>query len=126
MTTSYWCIIIAGILPYIFIFIAKSKPDFLANNNAPRLYLQKLTGFRQRAHWASQNSFEAFPFFAAAILTANLTGNISISLLNNLAIAFILARVIYGLCYLLDLATLRSIFWFIGIGCVIAIFIASL
>ena len=70
MTTAYWCMLIAAFLPLAFTGVAKfSGPGF--NNNRPRDFQAGLTGFRQRAHWAHLNSFEAFPPFAAAVVMAH-------------------------------------------------------
>ncbi|MCF6807337.1 MAPEG family protein [Thiotrichales bacterium 19S9-12] len=113
---SYWCIIFAAIMPYLFIIIAKAQKGYVKNHNhAPRIYLKNLSGYRARAHWASQNSFEALPFFIAAILAANLLGSVHFSTLNTLAVSFIIARLVYGFCYILDFATLRSFVWLIAL-----------
>ncbi|MCF6767659.1 MAPEG family protein [Thiotrichales bacterium 19S11-10] len=112
---SYWCIIFAAIMPYLFIIIAKAQKGYVKNHNhAPRVYLRNLSGYRARAHWASQNSFEALPFFIAAVLAADLLGSVHFSTLNTLAVSFIIARLVYGLCYILDLSALRSVVWFIA------------
>ncbi|MCF6775510.1 MAPEG family protein [Thiotrichales bacterium 19X7-9] len=126
MAISIWCIVIACLLPYLWIVIAKCKKGYLAHNHAPRLFLQKLHGYRQRAHWASQNSFEALPIFVAAILSAHILGNINLSTLNMLAISYLIFRVIYGVLYLLNLATLRSLAWAIALVINIVIFLIPL
>lgn len=126
MAISYWCIILAALLPYVFIIIAKSKKGYLSQNNAPRVFLANLSGFRQRAHWASQNSFEAFPIFAAAVLSAHLIGHINIDTLNLLSTLFIVFRVIYGIFYLLNLATLRSLAWMVAVIMNLMIFLIPL
>ncbi|MCF6764444.1 MAPEG family protein [Thiotrichales bacterium 19S3-7] len=126
MTISTWCIVISCLLPYAWIILAKCKKGYLSHNDAPRLFLEKLHGYRQRAHWASQNSFEALPIFIAAILTAQFFGNISITTLNTLAVCFIAFRILYGILYLLNLATLRSLAWMIAFFINIAIFLIVL
>ena len=42
-----------------------------------------------------------------------------------LALVFVAARVCYIGCYVADLAKLRSLCWFVGIGSAIAIFVAG-
>lgn len=109
MTTAYWCMLIAAFLPLAFTGVAKfSGPGF--NNNRPRDFQAELTGFRQRAHWAHLNSFEAFPPFAAAVLMAHQLG-LTQSTLDQLAIGFIVARLAYFAFYVADMAALRSLAW---------------
>jgi uncharacterized MAPEG superfamily protein len=42
-----------------------------------------------------------------------------------LSIAFVAIRIAYGLVYLWDVAALRSLVWFAGLGTVIAIFVEA-
>mgnify|MGYP006164011713 CR=1 FL=1 len=72
MTTAYWCVLAAALMPYVAVSIAKSGGERFDNSN-PRLWLEKQQGFRARANAAQANSFEAFPFFAAAVIVAHLT-----------------------------------------------------
>ena len=124
MTIAYWCVLIAALLPYLWTGLAKiSKPHF--NNNEPRIFLDKLEGWGQRANWAQQNSFEAFPVFAVAVIIANQIGSINPNTLDNLAITFIIARIFYGIFYLTNQATLRSIVWSIGAASWLSMFVLS-
>ena len=65
MTIAYWCVLIAAVIPLISIGIAKAGGERY-NNRHPRVWLDKQQGYRARAAAAEANSFEAFPFFAAA------------------------------------------------------------
>ena len=121
MTTAYLCVLFAGLMPYIFTGMAKSSKKGL-DNRAPREFLATLEGWGQRANWAQMNSFEAFPLFAAAVVIAQLRG-IDQSLLNNLAMGFIAARIAYGAFYIFDKPSLRSLSWTAGIGCCVALFL---
>lgn len=120
MPFPYWCILIAGLLPYVATVVAKSRKDF--DNANPRAWLAKQEGYRARAHAAQLNSFEAFPLFAVAVITAQLRGAPH-DAINVLAAIFIVARVLYIGLYLADLASLRSLVWLAGIGCVVAMFL---
>jgi uncharacterized MAPEG superfamily protein len=123
MTTAYWCVLVASLLPLLWTAVAKfSGPGF--NNRAPREFQARLTGFRARAHWAHQNSFEAFPPFAAAVIIAHLAG-VAQERIDLLALAFIALRLVYGVLYLADQALLRSIAWTAALGCVIALFVSA-
>ncbi|MGH1371295.1 MAG: MAPEG family protein [Cellvibrionaceae bacterium] len=83
------------------------------DNNNPRNQQGQLTGFGQRALAAHQNSIEAFPLFAAGVLLA-LWAQAPMETVNMLCLAFVASRVAYLVCYLLDVATLRSLVWSVG------------
>jgi uncharacterized MAPEG superfamily protein len=94
------------------------------DNHAPRAHLAQLTGRRLRAHWAQLNSFEAFPFFAVAVIIAHQM-QADQSIVDTLAAAFILFRVAYGLAYVSDKPSQRSLMWLGGILCCVGLFVAS-
>jgi uncharacterized MAPEG superfamily protein len=94
-------LMIAAAMPSIFTAIAKVGAFTPRDNRETRNWQAQLTGWRQRAHWAHLNSFEAFPPFAAA-------------------------RVAYGACYIADVAALRSLVWFAGMGCIATLFVTAL
>ena len=123
MTVAYWCVLIAAVLPLIAIGIAKAGGERY-NNRHPRVWLDKQQGYRARAAAAESNSFEAFPFFAAAVIIAHLT-HAPQNRLDILAVAFILARIAYLLCYLADWHWARSLVWFAGYFACIAIFLSG-
>ncbi len=124
MTIAYWCVFTAALMPYVFIGLAKANTGKPYDNQKPREFLKSVTGYHQRAHWAQLNSFEAFPAFAAAVIIAQQL-LIEQSLIDTYAIGFIVARVIYGICYLKDWSNLRSIFWMLGLACVIGLFVTT-
>lgn len=123
MTLAYICVVLASVFPFIFAGLAKSDPKRF-NNAEPRQYLAGLSGWRQRANWVQENSFEIFPPFAAAVIVAHLTQGRQ-SLIDGLAVVFLVSRVGYGLAYLTDKATLRSLLWVAGLGCILGLFFAS-
>jgi uncharacterized MAPEG superfamily protein len=120
MTVAYWCVLIAAIIPFLFTGIAKAGARGF-NNRRTRVFQDSLTGWRQRAHWAHQNGFEAFPPFAAAVIIAHLAAAEQTQI-DALSIAFILLRLAYGGLYIADQPTLRSLVWFGGLICVVALF----
>jgi uncharacterized MAPEG superfamily protein len=119
VTTAYWCVLVMILFPYIFTSLAKSRKDF--NNHDPRDYLQKTTGWRRRAHYVQLNSFESTPAFGIAVIIAQLA-HTSQGWVDNLAIAFVIARIIYAICYLTDMAALRTLVWMVGMACVVGLF----
>lgn len=123
MAIAYWCILIAGLLPILTVAAAKfGSKDF--DNGEPRAWLDKQGGMRRRADYAHRNHFEAFPFFAAAVLVAKQTGAAP-GWIDGLAMAFIAARLVYTAFYLTDVPNLRSVSWTIGYLCVIGLFLIS-
>ena len=120
MTIAYWMLIVAVMMPYLTIALAKSAGG--VDNRAPRPSLESLSGWRQRADWAHRNHFEAFPAFAAAVFVAELT-HAPQSRIDQLAGIFVLLRVIYTSLYVADQATLRSVVWSLGLITVLWLFV---
>ena len=119
MQTALICVLIAGLMPYLWTTVAKVAGPRYDNRNV-RAWQARLEGLPQRAHAAHLNSFEAFPFFAAAVLAA-IVAQADMQRVAMLSIAFVVARFVYGLVYLANIAVVRSLVWFVGLGCVIAI-----
>jgi uncharacterized MAPEG superfamily protein len=127
MTIAYWCVLIAIALPYVSTVWAKAsaggfKPK---HNHDPRAFLATVQGMAKRANNAQQNGFEITPAFAAAVIIGHLAGGAEQALLDQLAMAFVLSRVLYTLCYIADWALLRSLVWFVGLGLIISLFVLS-
>ena len=126
MTVALWCILIAIFLPYVCTGIAKASGGFrLSDNHDPRDFLESLNGLARRAHAAQLNSFEVTPAFAAAVIVAHLVGNAELVTINVLSVLFITSRLLYIIFYLADLAILRSLVWFVGMGLIAAFFVVS-
>ncbi|OLS61107.1 MAPEG family protein [Pseudomonas putida] len=126
MTVAFWCVLIALILPYVCVSIAKFTTGFnLRDNHDPRTYLAGLEGLPKRANAAQMNSFEILPAFIAAVLIADIVGNAEQVTQDVLAVLFITSRLLFIICYLADWAALRSLVWFVGIGLIAGFFIAS-
>ena len=123
MTTAFWMMLVAALLPYLTVGVAKfAAGDY--DNATPRAWSTTLTGWRARAYAAHQNHFEAFAPFAAAVIVATLA-EASPPLVDRLAIAFVLLRVAYTAIYIRGNAKLRSAAWALGFACVVALFVAG-
>ncbi|MBU3845687.1 MAG: MAPEG family protein [Candidatus Acinetobacter avistercoris] len=121
-----YLILIACLMPYGFTILAKMTGGFnLKDNQNPREFLAKTSGLAARANAVQQNSFESLPLFIAAILMAEyMVINQGLTML--LGIAYLVLRLIYGICYLCNLSTLRSIIWFLSMACpVLLLFIVA-
>ena len=125
MTIADLCLLAAVLLTIA--SIAPAKLDGLreydnGNPRDPRFYTP---GLRARSQGAHLNGYETFPFFAAAVILAEMRSVHQVTV-NALAIAFIVARVVYVLLYLGDRPTLRSLVWSLGFACNLAIFFSPL
>lgn len=122
MLFALWSILFAAILPLVWVVVAKAGAPY--DNRRPRESLAAVTGYRQRANWAQQNAWEAFAPYAAAMIVAWLAG-VSAIQLNVAAAVFICARILHGVMYVANLATLRSVVWLVGFGTVVYLFITA-
>ncbi len=120
LSTAYWCVLIAALLPYAWVAIAKGGgPRY--NNRDPRGWMDRQDDPRtRRANAAHANAFEAFAPFAAGVIMAQLAG-VAEARIAGLALAFTGLRILHGLFYLADKHLLRSLSWFGGLLCVLAL-----
>ena len=128
-TIAYWCVLVAALLPILCAGIAKrgmfrtSRREGGYDNNNPRAWLAQQTDWRARANAAQANTFEALPFFFAAVIIAHLL-QANQTRLDILALLFIGLRLAYIVMYVGNLATARSVVWalalFINIGILFA------
>ncbi len=91
-TIAYGCVLLMAILPIICAGLAK------------------INGLATTASAAQTHTFEALPFFFAAVIIAHLLGAIQIRL-DILSLIFVLLRVLYVMLYMAGVAGLRSIIW---------------
>jgi uncharacterized MAPEG superfamily protein len=121
LATAYWCVLIAALLPYVWISIAKASGERYDNRD-PRGWLARQTNPRvHRANAAQLNSYEAFAPFAAAVVLAQLAG-VATDRIALLALAFVVLRVLHGIVYVAGLKhALRSLVWFAAFACVLAL-----
>lgn len=124
MNTAFWCVLLAGLLPFVATGVAKIGGERL-NNRDPRAWLAKQEGFRKRANNAQTNGFEAFPLFAAGVIVATLA-KAPQTAIDMTALVFIAARIGYLVCYLADWHWVRSLIWFVGLGACVRLFLLGM
>ena len=118
MNIAYWCILIAAVLPYVWVALAKASGERY-DNREPRAWQTRQDNPRsQRASAAQLNAFEAFAPFAAAVLMAQFAG-VDPARIAMLAIAFVLLRILHGVFYVAGVHALRSLVWFGGFAVVV-------
>lgn len=120
MSVAVWCVVAAGLMPFLFTGVAKSLGRRY-DNRQPRAWQSGLEGAPARAHAAHLNAFEAFPLFAAGVLFAA-HGGAAPDRIDQLALAFVLLRLGYGACYIAGWATVRSLVWLAALVCSVALF----
>jgi len=129
-TIAYWCVLAAAILPVVCAGIAKSGMFSISpkkggyDNNNPRAWLAQQTDWRARANAAQANTFEALPFFFAAVIVAHQL-QARQSVVDILALLFVVLRIAYIMIYLADMAKTRSIVWVTAFLLNIAILLSS-
>ena len=120
-TIAYWCVLVAAVLPIVCAGIAKSGMFTISpkkggyDNNNPRAWLARQTDWRARANAAQANTFEALPFFFAAVIIAHQL-QARQAVLDILAFMFVVLRVGYILMYVSDMAKTRSAIWVAALG----------
>lgn len=121
-TVAIWAMMMASVLPFLFAMLAKALGGFgMADNSHPRGVVTKFTGKAARAHAAQQNSFESLPIFLASVIVAMLFFVPQI-VVNYLAVMYVALRVVYGIAYIVNLPTLRSIIWALSMVCCFMLF----
>jgi uncharacterized MAPEG superfamily protein len=120
MTIAYACVLLMGLFPYVAAGIAKKGFENF-DNSMPRQWLAQQKGFRARANAAQANLFESLPLFFAAVIIASIN-NAPQATIDLLSIGFVIARIAFLVCYLVNWPTTRTIVWVVGLICVISIF----
>ena len=119
-TLAYWCVLVMALMPVVCAGIAKSgmmgKPrrEGGYDNDNPRNWLSLQTDWRARANNAQANTFEALPFFFAAVIIAHQLQAPQWRI-DLLAMAFVALRIAYVAAYVKNKANLRSAVWVIAL-----------
>lgn len=123
MTIAEICLPLMAVLIIASIAPAKLDGGREYDNAYPRNPNFYQAGLRARAQGAHQNGFEAFPFFAAAVIVAEMHATAQ-GLVDALALAFLACRIVYVGLYLGNKPSLRSKVWSLGFACNLALFFA--
>ncbi|MEL6400086.1 MAG: MAPEG family protein [Cyanobacteria bacterium J06626_4] len=119
------CIVLGAVLIYVpFLLVGVARLQVGYDMSAPRTMVDKFPPYAKRANWAHQNSFESFTLFAPAALMAYVTGQDSLLALGA-AIAYVVARLLYSLFYILDIPLLRSAMFAVGSLSIFTLFVMS-
>jgi uncharacterized MAPEG superfamily protein len=120
-----YCVVAGAIIIYVpFMVVGLARFQGGYDQSAPRAMFDKLPPHAQRATWAHQNCFEAYTLFAPAALMAYVTGQDS-ALALGVAIAHLVARLLYSVFYILNVPILRSLMYLVaGLGTFILFFMS--
>lgn len=126
MIILLYSIAVAAALIYVpFLVVGYARVSGGYDMSAPRAMFDKLPPYAKRATWAHQHSFETFMVFAAAAMMAYVTG-VNSSLAVGSAIAFVTARLLHSIFYILDIPVLRSLMFVICTLGSVTLFVLSL
>lgn len=116
-------ILICCLFPYLFAFLARwyGGFKFSQHHQQPRIFLTQLTGLAERANAIQKNSFESLTLFIPAIIFA-LHTMISLHLVYQFALFYLVSRIFYAISYLANWGLLRSIFWLLSLMSCIMLF----
>jgi uncharacterized MAPEG superfamily protein len=123
MTVADWCIFGAVLIYLLTVAPVKALGYREFNNATPREPTFYQTPMRARVLGAHINGIETFPFFAAAILLAELKHG-GQSLIDGLAVAFLVVRIAFVLAYIGNKPTTRTLLWNLGFLLNVLIFIS--
>ena len=124
LTLAYWCVLVAALLPYVAAYIAKIGAFDRSDNQKPREWSARQSGWRARAYAAQSNGFEGLPLFIGAVVIAHQLAAAQ-GWLDTLALAYVLLRIVYIAVYVAGLGSVRSAVWTLGFLVNIAILFAG-
>lgn len=124
MSIAVICILIAILMPALTNIVGKVSAGKDYDNNAPRIWLEKQTGWRQRAYWAHNNHNEAVAPFIGAVILCFVAG-VDKAWLDQWAMIYIAVRLVYTAIYLANIGALRTLVWMGGAAIIVWMLIKS-
>lgn len=100
--------------PFLVVALARLQKGY--DQSAPRAMFDTLPDYAKRATWAHQNSFEALTIYGLAALMAYSTG-VNSDYARIAAIAFLAARALYSVFYIINFPIGRSLMFALGSLC---------
>jgi len=121
LTLGYWCVLAASLLPYLSAYIGKAGGFGMRDNQQPRDWQARQSGWRARALAAQANGFEGLPLFIGAVIIAHQLGYNQMRL-DWLAAGYVLLRIVYIGLYISGRGSARSAVWTLAFLANIGIF----
>jgi uncharacterized MAPEG superfamily protein len=125
ISIAIYAMVAASVLPFLTAGLSKLLGRFtLKDNDNPRVFAQALTGVAARTNAAQLNAYETLPVFLAAVLTAEYMV-VQQGVINHLAWAYVVLRVLYTVAYMINMSVLRSTLWTLSFACSMLLFYFS-
>jgi uncharacterized MAPEG superfamily protein len=121
MTLAEWMIFTAVVLYLLTVAPVKAAGYKTFDNANPRDPAFYKPGIAARALGAHVNGVETFPFFALSVLLAEYR-QLPQNWIDELAVAFVLIRLLFVFAYLSNRSTIRTLLWNLGFAVNTAIF----
>jgi uncharacterized MAPEG superfamily protein len=121
MTTPFRCLFILAVLPYVLAGLGgylRVKQLGHADNNHPRIQALKLQGAAARALAAQANAWEALTVFGIVAIVAHLVGA-DAAKSATASLVYLATRIAHPVLYIADLATVRTLVFTVGLGCIV-------
>ena len=119
MTIPLWGILFLIVMPFLLAGhndVIRYKKFGTFDNNYPREQTAQLSGLGARV-WAAQlNAWEALAIYTPSVLVAHIVG-VDPAMAAKAAIIFCAARVFHAAFYILNISPLRSLSYFVALGC---------
>lgn len=120
MTTPFRCLLIVALMPYVLAGIGgylRMKQLGVLDNNHPRVQAYKLEGIAARAWAAQANAWEALAVFGIVVIVAHLV-HADPAASATAALVYLATRIAHPVLYLANLATIRTLVFVVGLGCI--------
>lgn len=124
LATAYVCVLIAALLPYLWVAVSKASGERYDNRDPRRWQERQQSQRSQRAYAAQLNSYEAFAPYVAGVILAQLAG-VPHSQIAALSLAFVVLRILHGLLYISGRHMLRTLVWTLGLACVLTLLVRA-
>ncbi len=121
---SYICIVVSLFIPLSCAGYAKFSTKGYCNKK-PREFLAGLEGQGARANHAQHNFYETFPAFAIGVLAAHQLGA-QAAHIDQLAITYVIARILYAVFYITNTHILRTISWIVAFIAIISLYLIGI
>ena len=121
MTHGEWMIFAAVVLYLVTVAPVKAVGYKTFDNSNPRDPTFYKPGVASRALGAHLNGIETFPFFALSVILAEFRHQPQLWI-DQLAVLFVVVRLLFAVAYLSNRPTLRALMWNVGFGVNSAIF----
>lgn len=128
MTTPYYCLFIAVLLPYMIAFSSvyfRKQQTGTLNLSQPRTQADQLVDKGARMNAAQYNAWEALMVFVSALFVAT-TANVDADTMANASMLFVAARILHPIFYVAGIIPLRLLAFTAGIGSCMWLFAAAL